>query len=113
MFRKKISWGLIGLMLLQTSVAQNPPLDGVTLYRALFFGSGPLADKIPTVAKVRPFLPPDYVSLQDPMIDKIQAKDPNFFKTFATEIQSGDHLRVAAAILNANKIQRDALIEVA
>jgi SdpC family antimicrobial peptide len=112
-FASTISWSLIGLMLVETSVAQNPPLDGVTLYRALFFAQGPLADKIPTVVKVRPFLPPDYLSLQDRIIDRIQAKDPNFFKTFATEIQSGDHLRVAAALLNANKIQREALMEVA
>ena len=36
--------------------APAAPYDGVTLYRALFFASGPVAGKIPTIQKKRPLL---------------------------------------------------------
>jgi len=102
---------LVFVVSLQMCSAQPTALDGVTLYRALFFASGPLGQKIPTLQKARPFLPPDYVSMQDTMIKQIRQKDPKFFDTFAAEIQSGDHVRVAAELLRANAVQRDTLRE--
>jgi SdpC family antimicrobial peptide len=88
------------------------PYDGVTLYRALFFASGPVASKIPTIQKAAPYLPKEYKNLEGQIIKYIQGKDPNFFVGFAREIQSGDRVRVAAAIKNTHKLQKEALLEV-
>jgi SdpC family antimicrobial peptide len=88
------------------------PYDGETLFRGLFFGSGPVAAKIPTVGKVAPYFPSDYRNLENQIIKNIQGKDPGFFDRFAKEIQSGDRVRIAAAIKSANQVNRDALLEV-
>jgi SdpC family antimicrobial peptide len=92
--------------------AKTAPYDGQTLYRALFFGTGPLVKKIPTLSTASRYLPADYKALQGPAIKYIQAKDPAFFPNFAGEIQSGDRVKVAAAIRNANVIQKEALVAV-
>lgn len=84
--------------------------DGITLYRGLFFGSGPVASKIPSIGKVAPYFPAEYKNLEGQITRYIQAKDPNYFNRFAVEIQSGDRLRVAEAIRNTNKLQKEAMI---
>lgn len=89
------------------------PYDGLTLYRALFFGVGPLAAKIPTIRKSAPYFPAEYKSLEGEMTKYIQRKDPKFFERFAGDIQSGDRVKVAAAIKSANKLQRESLFAVA
>jgi SdpC family antimicrobial peptide len=90
---------------------QARPYDGVTLYRGLFFASGPVAGKIPSIGKVASYLPAEYKNLEGQIIKYIQGKDPNYFVGFAKEIQSGDRVRVAAAIKKTNKLHREALIE--
>jgi len=95
-----------------TVKVQPRPYDGKTLYEALFFASGPLATKIPTVQKAAPYFPAEYKSLE-PSIEKyILANNPTFFQNFANDIQSGNRVRVAAAIKSANVQQRAALIAV-
>ena len=91
---------------------QGAPYDGVTLYRGLFFASGPVASKIPTIRKVAPYLPADYKNLESQIIKYIQAKDPSYFDRFANEIQSGDRVKVANAIVRTNKLQKEAVLEV-
>jgi len=86
--------------------------DGVTLYRGLFFASGPVASKIPTIQKAAPYLPADYKKLEPQIIRYIQKKDPAYFDNFAKDIQSGDRVRVAEAIKRTSKLQREALLEV-
>ena len=46
------------------------------------------------------------------MLAYIANKNPGFFDQFAAAIQSGDHLQVAAAITQANVLQREAMLEV-
>lgn len=91
---------------------QVRPYDGVTLYKALFFASGPVASKIPTIQKGAPYLPAEYKRLESQIIRYIQEKDPKFFDNFAKDIQSGDRVRVAEAIKRTSKLQRVALLEV-
>jgi hypothetical protein len=91
---------------------QATPYDGVTLYRGLFFGSGPVAGKIPTIRKAGPYFPAEYKRLEGEIIKYLQAKDPQYFERFAQDIQSGDRVRVAAAIRSTNKLQKEALLEV-
>ena len=85
------------------------PYDGVTLYRGLFFASGPFASRVPTTQKIAPYLPAEYKSLESQTITYIQKNDPKFFDNFAREIQSGDRVRIAAAIRNATKLQKQAI----
>ncbi|HUQ34667.1 MAG TPA: hypothetical protein VM095_21290 [Pyrinomonadaceae bacterium] len=87
------------------------PYDGVTLYRGLFFASGPVALKIPTLRKTAKYFPADYKNMEPRLIKYIQDKDPNFFNNFAKEIQSGDRMRVARAIIATNKLQRQAVMD--
>src|SRR5262249_12647774 len=88
------------------------PYDGITIYRGLFFGSGPVVNKIPSLRKVAGYYPPEYKALEGPITNYIKKKDPNYFVTFAADIQSGDRARVAAAIRRTNQLQREALLEV-
>ncbi len=123
-FFKRLSGGLAILLALAMSISlisrvysvpqrvQVRPYDGVTLYRGLFFASGPVAGKISTLGKVSRYFPPEYKSLENPIIKYIQEKDPKFFDRFAQEIQSGDRVRVAAEIRSTNKLQREALLAV-
>src|SRR5215471_2582610 len=74
------------------------PYDGQTLFRGLFFGSGPVAAKVPTVTKVAPYFPAEYKSVESQVIKYLQTRDPTFFDRFAKDIQSGDRVRIAAAI---------------
>lgn len=91
---------------------QLRPYDGVTLYRGLFFGTGPVVSKLPTLSKVAPYFPAEYKNLEGPITNYIKKKDPAYFDKFADDIQSGDRVRVAAAIKRTNQIQKEALIEV-
>jgi SdpC family antimicrobial peptide len=88
------------------------PYDGLTLYRALFFASGPVAAKIPTIQKAAPYLPADYKNLEGQITKYIQAKDPAYFDNFARDIQSGDRVRVSEAIKRTSKLQREAMLAV-
>jgi hypothetical protein len=91
---------------------RTTPYDGQTLYEALFFGSGPVASKIPTLSKVAPHLSTEYKSLEGPVVRYIEQKYPSFFRNFEREIQSGDRVRVAAAIKNGNLITKEAFADV-
>ena len=62
---------------------QGRPYDGEILYRALFFASGPIATKIPTLQKAKSDLPPEYKNLEGQIIKYVQGKEPNFFVGFA------------------------------
>ena len=96
----------------ETQVVQTAPFDGVTIYRGIFFASGPVASRIPTIRTASRYFPAEYKNLESQMIRYIQTKDPNFFNRLAKELQSGDRNRVAAAIRNANAVHKEALLDV-
>jgi SdpC family antimicrobial peptide len=92
------------------SNAQAPRHDGATLFRGLFFGTGPIAAQIPTIRKVAPHLPVEYRQLEDQVVRHLQTQDPNFFPQFAKELQSGDHVRVAKELRRARQLNVDAVL---
>src|SRR3954466_7703980 len=59
--------------------------DGVTLFRGLFFGSGPIVSRVPTLGRVAAYFPAEYKNLESQVIKSIQSQDPGFFDRFARE----------------------------
>jgi SdpC family antimicrobial peptide len=86
------------------------PYDGLTIYRGLFFASGPVASKVPTVTKSAKYLPAEYKAMESQIITYIRTKDPAYFERFGQEMQSGDRVRVADAIKKTNLLQKEALL---
>lgn len=86
--------------------------DGITLFKGLFFASGPVPSRIPTLGRVAPYFPSEYKNLESQVIRSIQGKDPTFFDRFAGDIQSGDRVRISAAIKEGNKLHRQTLLEI-
>src|SRR5882724_12117061 len=91
---------------------QRTPYDGLTLYRGLFFASGPVARKVPTIQKAAPYLPAEYKKLEGQITKYILSKDPKYFDNFANDIQSGDRVRVGEAIRRTSKLQREAMLAI-
>jgi SdpC family antimicrobial peptide len=78
--------------------------SGETLFRAIYFGQGEVAKAFPEVWELKAFAPlhhltPEQAVRLDKFVAAIDAKYPGLFDRFAVEIQSGDHLRVQAAML--------------
>lgn len=86
--------------------------DGITLFKGLFFASGPVPSRIPTIGRVAPYFPSEYKNLESQVITSIQRRDPTFFDRFAGDIQSGDRVRISAAIKEGNKLHRQTLLEI-
>jgi len=88
-----------------TAVTGNQ-FDGVTVFRGVLLGSGPVADLLPEIwdgelGQYRKFLSnPDETTaaLQERIISEIGNRDSTFFERFGNEIQSGDHLRIQRAL---------------
>jgi hypothetical protein len=91
------------------SMPPQPSYDGETLYRGLFFGSGPVAATIPTIRRIAPYLPAEYRRLEDPVVRYVRSAHPLFFRQFQTEIESGDHVRVRAMLTRAQAASQEAL----
>jgi hypothetical protein len=77
--------------------------DGVTLYRGLAFGQGPVGALFPELEGLRQLTAKsdDRISA---MVDQIAMADPTFFDRFAADIQSGDRVRIRAALQEADSI---------
>lgn len=84
--------------------AQERPPAGATpadYFRALYFGTGPVADSVPLVrdaAESRDASAPQAVAAQDQLVDTVNANSPGFLDQFATEVTSGDHFRISEAL---------------
>jgi len=79
-------------------------LDGETLFTGIFFGQGDVALAFPEIwnrnefAQARKLTPSQRASV-DELTRALGAAHPGFFDRFATEIQSGDHLRARAVLV--------------
>ena len=82
--------------------ARGTRYDGKTLLRGLMVGTGPVAELIPEVWDSRS-LSSDAAALGDRLIERLCGEDPTFCKDFALAIQSGNHLRVERALLEATR----------
>ncbi|GAA2878600.1 hypothetical protein GCM10010517_40670 [Streptosporangium fragile] len=85
------------------NVLAQQSYDGETVFRGLFLGIGPVAEKFPEFPKP----PVDLLKQQEQAAEKyiaaIRADDPAFFDTFGTDMTSGDRVRVLAAMTSANE----------
>ncbi len=87
--------------------------DGETLFRGLTFGDGPVAAALPELYAQVP-RPEDSGLTQEQLqgiestktflVSEIKRRDPVFFAAFADGIQSGDPVRVAAALDRSGRI---------
>jgi SdpC family antimicrobial peptide len=75
--------------------------DGRTLFRGLFFGSGPVADLFPEVYG-RATLKQQVSMKQNDWLDKIDSADPTFFRRFEENINSHERLLVRQALKNGS-----------
>lgn len=91
--------------------------DSRDFYRAFAFGYGPVLDRVPEIrdrfaidtmveeeeaAAVR--------ATTESIIVTIDELDPEFMDEFAKELQSGDPVRIDAAITRASEMTRDAIV---
>jgi len=86
--------------------------DGELIFRGFFFLSGPIPARVAALQRIERYVPADYKALERPVIRNITATHPGFFEKFAEEMKSNDHVRVAAALKDAQEIQRTALLDV-
>jgi len=93
------------------------PFDGLTIYRGVMQGRGPVVDRVPELREhvrldrfvTRPELVDAVVTVQDAIVDRMQTIDPAFFDRFGAEMTSGDHLRLRAALEDAGRATYDAI----
>ena len=122
--RSVIGLGLLALALAtltSTPVAQAQPpspshFDGVTVFRGIYFGNGPVARLLPeiwdapSVRHIRPALTsPKTLAVEAQLIHRLQQRDPRFFDRFASQLQSGNPVMVSAGLHEANSTLRDVL----
>lgn len=95
------------------SVESEPThsFSGEELFTGIFFGQGEVLDYIPQLKErqeLNKFLKTDeemvyYKEMQMNIISMLKAKDPQFFKEFKINIESGNHVKITAAIRNATE----------
>jgi SdpC family antimicrobial peptide len=93
--------------------------DGETIFRGVFFASGPVAELVPEIwdiPHVREALRNQSearaqaaADRQNRMVAWIKGQDSLFFDRFGLDLQSGDHLRVEQALEEAGGRIREAL----
>jgi SdpC family antimicrobial peptide len=88
--------------------AQRAVYDGESLLRGLFFGQGPVAQQHPELALTR-VEGADAKAMTDRLVADVKRQDPRFPARFAVEVQSGDRVRVRAAVSEAADLLRQAV----
>ncbi|MEP6993995.1 MAG: hypothetical protein ABI968_05685 [Acidobacteriota bacterium] len=91
---------LVGTPLLCASsdAPSNLPLEGETIFRGLFFGSGPVARMLPEIWSLTGLPHPDpdapLTGDQTALLGRLAADDPSFFDRFGRAMSSGDRLLI-------------------
>jgi len=95
--------------------------DGETLYRGLFYGSGPAAKLFPEIWEssglkaIRQRIPvtaeaeAKKTAILNAIVARIRWADATFFDHLAVELQSGDHVRIQESLDLASRLTRDAI----
>ncbi len=101
--------GLAGTLQASMPTPKRAGYDAETIFRGLFFGVGPVASLFPeiwedaalapAIAKMRAM--PETPALIDGIIARVDANDPELLARFASDVQSGDHVRVSKALEDA------------
>ena len=101
------------------TISARSPLDGEranfsgeTLYRGLLLGQGPVAERIPEIRDnfrldllvSDPAQHAAIVTFTDRIVHNLSVAQPDFFERFRTELTSGDHVRIQAALKEAAEL---------
>lgn len=103
---------------LQTKAAPTPKNDGVTVFRGVLLGDGPVAKLFPEIWEstlLARYLqradqaPASEVAVsKQKIVDLLRAQDPTFFDRFGTAIQSGDRIKIQQALNEAGtRLQKE------
>ncbi len=94
--------------------AAELPYDGDTLFRGVFFAAGPVAKLLPEIwrnpevaayfEQARPAVPAEQAAASiDQIVGALNAQDPAFFGRFASDMQSGNRVRISQAFQEARE----------
>jgi len=88
------------------------PLSGEAIFEGLYFGQGTVAERFPEIWKNQAVLDlkakmtaadqAKFESFRSETVSKINTREPDFFKQFASDMQSGNPVRVKSALDHAN-----------
>lgn len=82
--------------------------DGQSVLRGLAFGQGPVAERFSEFQGLRAPSPPE-LAVMELIIGDIGEHHPGFFDTFASDMQSGNRVRIRQAIVVASEALMSAL----
>jgi SdpC family antimicrobial peptide len=105
-----ISIALLGVRSSAFAKAKARSFTGEDVYRGLVWGEGPVSKLLPEVWSMDAVAAHSdtkekmmaWNDAKEHVVAKIKAKDPTFMSRFGEEMQSGDHLRVQAAMSEAS-----------
>lgn len=83
--------------------------EGETLFRGLAFGQGPVAKLFSELANV-PVASPEETAAIDAIVAQMRTLDPRFFDRFGVALQTGDRVRIRAALEEANVLGQRAIV---
>jgi hypothetical protein len=87
------------------TISNNSGFSGEDYVRGIFLGSGPVAKRIPEISSKfnhEDFLKTDEERMQLEVVHNqiLSALDPAFIESFKRDMESGNHLRIQAALKN-------------
>ena len=91
------------------------------IYDGVIFKYGPVAQSVPYLKKTYDFNSvfkteeekEEFKTVMDAIKSRLTENNPNYFENFSTEVKSGDHLRVKAAIEQSHEDLKNTLIGLA
>lgn len=104
-----ISGGTIPAGAAVPSASRVPSYDGETMFRGLYFGTGPATGLFSEIWESKPELlrggavSPEFSALQDRILGRIRTGDPTFFQRFEAGLRSGNHIRVERTLSEGSR----------
>ncbi len=98
----------------QESTVSERPYDGVELFSAIYFGTGPAVEAIPELNTMFEGVDTENAGmehLRGELVEKLEEQDPEFFVEFADGVYSGDHLTIQATLQSTGEQIYEALAE--
>ncbi|MFC9944709.1 hypothetical protein [Streptomyces pratensis] len=76
--------------------------DARTVFRGVFFGHGPLGERLARYHRGAPEATPAHTSLEDVFMDRLEARDPRVIDEVRAAALSGSHVRTRTALRTAS-----------
>jgi SdpC family antimicrobial peptide len=94
--------------------------SGEDLFRGIFYGEGPVADRLPYVSDLNPgeFLEKgdelqEYQDLKEEIIAGLSANNPSFFDNFRSQMLSSNHLTIQRGLEDAAEAIQEVSMQIA